>query len=107
MKKKFVNSANEMNLGSEFLEDSGQYTSTRSHTSGADRPAGDLSSILFTCRCNPEYVQKLKFIAEKEGFTIREVVNKSFANAISKYEEKHGPIKIKPTPQKKSIDDIF
>lgn len=105
--KKYANPANEMNLSAEFLNVSGQSSATRSHTSGADRTAGDLSSILFTCRCNPEYVQKLKFISEKEGFTIKEVVDKSFANAIAKYEEKHGPIKIKPTRQKKSIDEIL
>lgn len=105
--KKYANPANEMNLSAEFLNVSGQSSSPQSSTPGTDRTAADLTSILFTCRCTPEIVQKLKFIAEKEGFTIREVVDKSFANAIGKYEEKHGPIKIKPTPKKKSIDEIL
>ena len=107
MKKKYANPANEMNLTSEFLNDSGQSSSPQTSTSGTDRPAADITSILFTCRCNPEYVQKFKYIAQKEGFSIREVVDKSFADTIYKYEQKYGSIKLKPAQKKKNIDDIL
>ena len=107
MKKKYANPANGMNLSSEFLNVSGQSSYPHTSTPGTDRTAADLTSILFTCRCNPEYVQKFKYIAQKEGFSIREVVDKSFADTIFKYEQKYGSIKLKPAQKKKNIDDIL
>jgi hypothetical protein len=48
-------------------------------------------------------VGKVKAIAHKEGFSIREVVEKYLKDGIARYEQKHGAV----TKQRRNIDDIL
>lgn len=53
-----------------------------------------------------ELVEKIKAIARKESFTIREVVEKFFSNGISSYESKYGKIQIL-NRKKQNIDEVL
>ena len=58
--------------------------------------------------CSEELVEKIKFIAQTENFSIRDVVEKSFSDTISRYEVKKGKtIKLKPKSKKKDINDVL
>ena len=57
----------------------------------------------FTFICSIEIVGKVKAIAHKEGFSIREVVEKYLKDGIARYEQKHGAV----TKQRRNIDDIL
>ena len=59
----------------------------------------------WTIICRKEFKQKITAISEKEGFTIREVVEKFFTDGIAAYEAKHGAIDITPK-RKKNIDSL-
>ena len=57
----------------------------------------------FTFICGIKIVDKVKAIAHKEGFSIRDVVEKFLSDGIARYEQKHGAV----TNRKKNIDDIL
>ena len=50
-----------------------------------------------------EIVDKVKAIAHKEGFSIRDVVEKYLKDGIARYEQKHGAV----TKQRRDIDEIL
>ncbi|MBR1879154.1 MAG: hypothetical protein IJ804_00120 [Prevotella sp.] len=107
-KKRIENKANALHLSEQLLERTGTPISQsetpalidRSHTSANN------SWTRFTVICNCDLADKIKAIAEKEGFTIREVVEKFFKNGISSYEAKHGSVKCK-AKKKQNIDDVL
>ena len=57
----------------------------------------------FTFICGIEIVDKVKAIACKEGFSIRDVMEKYLKDGIARYEQKHGAV----TKQQRNIDDIL
>ena len=57
----------------------------------------------FTFICGIEIVDKVKAIAHKEGFSIRDVVEKYLKDGIARYEQKYGAV----TKQRRNIDDIL
>ena len=57
----------------------------------------------FTFICGIEIVDKVKAIACKEGFSIRDVVEKYLKDGIARYEQKHGAV----TKQRRDIDEIL
>ena len=57
----------------------------------------------FTFICSIEIVDKVKAIAHKEGFSIRDVVEKYLKDGIARYEQKHGAV----TKQRRDIDEIL
>ena len=107
-KKKIVNPANNMSLAESLLESTGQSVPKKDKVKSSEspQPLTDTSWTHFTVICNDELVEKIKAIAQKEGFTIREVVEKFFRNGISSYEGKHGRIIVKPR-KKQNIDDVL
>lgn len=52
---------------------------------------------------NSETLKKIRIIANREGLTIKDVVDAAFDKAISSYERKHGKIE----EIKKSAKDLF
>ena len=109
MKKKIENAAN--SLADELLANSGAVPATVPQNGGGNKTERqqsftDASWTHFTVICSSELVDKIKAIAKKEDFSIREVVEKSFRNTISSYESKNGKIKLKPKKQK-NIDDVL
>lgn len=106
-KKEFKNAAKNLNLQNELLERTGQPTApNESETKKSSGAAPNSTASHHTYIICDELDAKIKFIAEKEGFNIREVVEKAFQNAISLYEKKKGPIKLKPK-KKGNIGDIL
>lgn len=107
-KKKIINEANGMSLVESLLESTGQSVPKKDKVKSSESPqvTPDASWTHFTVICNGELVDKIKAIAQKEGFTIREVVEKFFRNGISSYEGKHGRIIVKPR-KKQNIDDVL
>lgn len=108
-KKEFKNAAKGLNLQDALLESTGQ--SVPQKREGKQLPSSqattpDTSWDRFTVVCSCEIIEKIKAIAQKEGFTIREVVEKFFSNGIGAYENKHGRIKV-ATKKKKNIDDVL
>ena len=53
--------------------------------------------------CSIEIVDKVKAIAHKEGFSLRDVVEKYLKDGIARYEQKHGAV----TKQRRDIDEIL
>ena len=109
MKKKIENTAN--SLADELLANSGAVPATVPQNAGGNKTEGqqsfsDASWTHFTVICSIELVEKMKAIAQKEGFSIRDIVERSFKNSIASYEGKHGKIKVKPKKQK-NIADVF
>lgn len=102
-KKKIDNKANRLSLTEEFLEESGHQVPQKENE---NHIGADSSWTRFTVICNSELVEKIKAIAQKEGFTIREVVEKFFKVGIGNYEKSHGLVKIK-AKKKKNIDEVF
>ena len=107
-KKTIINEANNMGLAESLLESTGQSVPKKDKVNLSESPqvTSDASWTHFTVICNGELVDKIKAIAQKEGFTIREVVEKFFRNGISGYEGKYGRIKVK-TRKKQNIDEIL
>lgn len=108
-KKEFKNAAKDVNLQEALLENTGQVVPQKREEKKLENPQAttpDTCWTRFTVICSGELVDKIKTIAQKEGFTIREVVEKFFSKGISSYESKHGPIKVK-NRKKKNIDDIL
>lgn len=108
-KKKIENTAN--SLADELLANSGAVPTAVSQNVGGNKTEAqqsftDASWTHFTVICSSELVDKIKAIAQKEGFTIREVVEKFFRNGIGSYEGKHGVVKVR-SRKKQNIDDVL
>lgn len=108
-KKVIENTAN--SLADELLVNSGAVPATvpqkdSENKTEAQQSFTDASWTHFTVICSSELVEKIKAIAQKEGFTIREVVEKFFRNGIGSYESKHGVVKVL-NRKKQNIDDIL
>lgn len=108
-KNELKNAAKDLNLQDALLVSTGQTVPQKREEKNSSTPQAttpDTSWERFTVVCSCEIVEKIKAIAQKEGFTIREVVEKFFSNGINSYEGKHGKIKIKPR-KKQNIDDVL
>jgi hypothetical protein len=92
-----------------LLEDTEQsVTPTNNSEKVKGGAAPDNSWTHFTVICSEELVEKIKFIAQTENFSIRDVVEKSFSDTISHYEAKKGKtIRLKPKSKKKDINDVL
>ena len=98
-KKKFENPAKGLDLAAGLLANTGQAAPSkeekgRSKDNKAETP--DNSWTHFTFICSPELVNKIKAIAQKEGVSIRDLMEYMMTNSINSYEAKHGKIKLKP-----------
>lgn len=108
--RKKENAANSIDLMGGMLEQTGRQPATPKEsipesTRGGTAP--DSSWTHFSAICSEDLVNKIRYIAHEEGFSIRDVVDKAFANFIGAYESKKGR-RIKLKPQKKmAIDDIL
>ena len=79
-----------------LLEDTEQsVTPTNNSDKVKGGAAPDSSWTHFTVICSEELVDKIKFIAQTENFSIRDVVEKGKA------------IKLKPMSKKKDINDVL
>jgi len=108
-KKQFKNAAKDLNLQDALLESTGHAVPQKKEEkkpASSQTTTPDTSWDHFTVICSVELMEKVKAIAQKEGFTIREVVEKFFSNGISAYESKHGKIKV-VNKRKKNIDDVL
>ena len=68
-----------------------------------DADASKRDWMHFTFICSIEIVDKVKAIAHKEGFSIRDVVEKYLKDGIARYEQKHDAV----TKQRRDIDEIL
>ena len=57
----------------------------------------------FNFICDKELVRKVKAVASKEGFTIRQIMEKSMTDWLDKYEKKNGPV---GDVKARSIEDL-
>ena len=108
MKKVINNKAKEHNLATELLVNTGVVTS-QGNGKGLGEAVPDNSWTRFCVICSVELVEKIKHIATVEGFTIREVVEKSLSDTIGSYERKKGKkieLKLKRKP-KKDINEVL
>lgn len=109
MRKK-ENAANSIDLMGGMLAQTGHQPATPKESipeSTRGGAAPDSNWTHFSAICSEDLVNKIRFIAHEEGFSIRDVVDKAFANFIGAYESKKGR-RIKLKPQKKmAIDDIL
>jgi hypothetical protein len=92
-----------------LLEDTEQsVTPSNNNEKAKGGAAPDSSWTHFTVICSEELVEKIKFIAQTENFSIRDVVEKSFSDTISRYEvKKEKTIRLKPKSKKKDINDVL
>lgn len=67
-----------------------------------DKSSG-LSSVHFTFICDSRIIEKIKAIANREGFPIRQVMEFFLNNGIDAYERKHGMA----IPSKKEINELL
>ena len=103
-KNKIENKANSFSLHDDFIERSGVSTPRipdNSNVSSTQPVYGR-----FTVICDSFLSAKIRTIADNEGFSIREVVEKSFRDTINKYESKHGPIVVK-SKKKQHVEDVL
>lgn len=108
-KKEFKNAAKDVNLREALLENTGQVVSQKrekQELANAQDKTLDTSWVRFTVICAEELVQKIRFIAREEDFSIREVIEKSFSKTIASYESKRGK-KIVIKNKKKDIDSVL
>jgi len=108
--RKKENAANSIDLMGGMLAQTGRQPAAPKESVSENIRGGaapDSSWTHFSVICSEDLVNKIRFIAREEGFSIREVVDKAFANFVSAYESKKGR-RIKLKPQKKmAIDDIL
>ena len=108
-KKEFKNTAKGLNLQDALLESTGQAVPQKrekKELTNSRVTTPDTSWERFTVVCSCELVEKVKAIADKEGFTIREVVEKYLRDGIRAYESKYGEIIIKKKVRK-NIDEVL
>ena len=120
-RKKVNNPANNFSLKDQFLQQTGRPVPAPQASENREPPVEELVSQnraqpekeepenydwdRWTIICRKEFKQKITAISEKEGFTIREVVEKFFTDGIAAYEAKHGVIDTTPK-KKKNIDSL-
>ncbi len=109
-KEKFENPAKGLDLAAGLLVNTGQAVPSKEENgSSKENKVGtpDTSWTHWTVICSVEIVEKVKAIAQREDFSIREVVEKFLTNGINAYEAKHKvKLKIKPK-RKRNIDDLI
>ena len=105
-KKRIVNTANGVDLQTAFIEKTGNNVNNQNVSQTTGTAHQDGSWVCFTVICAEELVQKIRFIAREEDFSIREVIEKSFSNTIASYESKRGK-KIIIKTKKKDIDSVL
>ena len=66
-------------------------------TSKSKQKAGERDWERFSFVCSKEIIQKVHDISEKEGFTIRDIMELFLQRGISEYEKKNGVAKPNPT----------
>ena len=66
--------------------------------------AGERDWERFSFVCNKDIIQKVHDISEKEGFTIRDIMELFLQRGISEYEKKNGVAKPK---RKKSVETLL
>lgn len=105
-KKRIVNTANDVDLANAFIQKTGNNANNQGTSQAAATEHLDGSWVRFTVICSEELVQKIRFIAREEDFSIREIIEKSFQNTINSYESKRGK-KIIIKAKKKDINSIL
>lgn len=103
-KNKIENKANSFSLHDDFIERSGVSTPRIPDNSNVSSTQPVYSR--FTVICDSCLSDKIRTIADNEGFSIREVVEKSFRDTINKYESKRGPIMVK-SKKKQNVEDVL
>lgn len=73
-------------------------------TSKSKQKAGERDWERFSFVCSKEIIQKVHDISEKEGFTIRDIMELFLQRGIANYEKKNGVAKPK---RKKSIETLL
>lgn len=81
----------------------GKAHSKRKVPKGSSDKSSSQSSEHFTFICDSEIVEKIKAIASREGFAIRQVMEFFLKNGIDAYERKHGSA----IPSNKDINEIL
>ena len=119
-RKKVSNPANNYSLKDQFLQQTGRPVHAPQASDKREQPAEEpvphraqsekvesenYDWDRWTIICRKEFKQKITAISEKEGFTIREIVEKFFTDGIAAYEAKHGVIDTTPK-KKKNIDSL-
>lgn len=73
-------------------------------TSKSKQKAGERDWERFSFVCSKDIIQKVHDISEKEGFTIRDIMELFLQRGISEYEKKNGVAKPK---RKKSVETLL
>lgn len=79
-------------------------TPEKAATSKSKQKAGERDWERFSFVCSKEIIQKVHDISEKEGFSIRDIMELFLQRGISEYEKKNGVAKPK---RKKSIETLL
>ena len=79
-------------------------TPEKATTSKSKQKAGERDWERFSFVCSKEIIQKVHDISEKEGFTIRDIMELFLQRGISEYEKKNGVAKPK---RKKSVETLL
>lgn len=66
------------------------------------KPAKSKNNVAF--QCDAVTLQKIKTMADNEGWSYVDVYNKAFAKLVEVYEAKNGPIK--PKSKKTSLENL-
>ena len=73
-------------------------------TTKSKQKAGERDWERFSFVCSKDIIQKVHDISEKEGFTIRDIMELFLQRGISEYEKKNGVAKPK---RKKSVETLL
>lgn len=76
----------------------------KTSTIKSKQKAGERDWERFSFVCSKEIIQKVHDISEKEGFTIRDIMELFLQRGISEYEKKNGVAKPK---RKKSVETLL
>ena len=79
-------------------------TPEKATTSKSKQKAGERDWDRFSFVCSKDLIQKVHDISEKEGFTIRDIMELFLQRGISEYEKKNGVAKPK---RKKSVETLL
>lgn len=79
-------------------------TPEKATTSKSKQKAGERDWERFSFVCSKEIIQKVHDISEKEGFTIRDIMELFLLRGIADYEKKNGVAKPK---RKKSVETLL
>ena len=79
-------------------------TPEKATTSKSKQKAGERDWERFSFVCSKDIIQKVHDISEKEGFTIRDIMELFLQRGISEYEKKNGVAKPK---RKKSVETLL